>query len=108
MEVVDYGTKRVVAKEPIVKQRYICEYKTYRVYAVDSAEERKLAEMYEKNKEGSYVLYTQYVVPEFEAQLCFDATKKEQRCWKAYQPCTRPWKCLQCKTGKAYVCTGDV
>ena len=63
----------MVAREPIRKGHYVCEY---RVYPVGSAEEAQLAAEYDRNGEGSYVLYTAYVVPEFGARLCFDATRR--------------------------------
>ena len=67
----------VVAREPICKGHYVCEYRTHRVYPVGSAEEAQLAAEYDNNGEGSYVLlYTAYVVPEFGARLCFDATRR--------------------------------
>ena len=79
LEAVDMGPPKgrgVVAREPIHKGHYVCEYRTHRVYPVGSAEEAQLAAEYEKNGEGSYVLYTAYVVPEFGARLCFDATRR--------------------------------
>ena len=53
----------------------MCEYRTYRVYPVGSVEEATLAEEYERNGEGSYVLQTAYSVLGF-GRLCFDATRR--------------------------------
>lgn len=55
---------------------YVCEYKTYRVYPVGSPEESQLANEYDANEEGSYVISTAYPVPQFGARLCFDATRR--------------------------------
>ena len=65
----------VVAKEGIARGEYVCEYRTYRVYPVGSKEEKTLAEEYEKNGEGSYVLQTAHPVPGV-GRLCFDATRR--------------------------------
>lgn len=64
----------VVVKEYIAQGQYVWEYRTYRVYPVGSEEERKLAEEYERNGEGSYVLQTAYPVPGVGC-LCFEATR---------------------------------
>ena len=79
LEVVNFGQNKgrgVVASEPISKGAYVCEYRTYRVYPVGSAEEAKLAEEYEINGEGSFVLQTAYSIPQFGVRLCFDATRR--------------------------------
>lgn len=79
LQVLDFGTGKgrgVVAMQPIPKGAYVCEYRTYRVYPVGSAEEAKLAHEYDLNGEGSYVLQTAHPVPEFGARLCFDATRR--------------------------------
>ena len=81
LEAVDVGPLKgrgVVAREVIRKGKYVCEYRTHRVYPVGSAEETQLATEYQRNGEGSYVLYTAYIVPEFGARLCFDATRRFQ------------------------------
>lgn len=79
LEVVDLGPPKgggVVARQVILKDQYVCEYKSHRVYPVGSEEEAELAEQYDRNGEASSVLCTSYSVPEFGAQLCFDATRR--------------------------------
>ena len=79
LEVVDIGSpkgRRVVAREPISKGSYVCEYRTYRVYPVGSDEAKSLAKEYELNQEGSYVLQTAHPVPGVGRRLCFDATRR--------------------------------
>ena len=79
LEVVDFGPpkgREVVAKEPIKKGQYVCEYRTYRVYPVGSEEAQSLAREYERNNEGSFVLQTAYAVPGVGHRLCFDATRR--------------------------------
>lgn len=55
--------------EAISKGHYVCEYKTYQVYPVGSAEEARLGHGYEVNGEGSYMLQTAYTVPDFGARM---------------------------------------
>lgn len=77
LEVKEMGPAKgrgVVVKEYIAQGQYVWEYRTYRVYPVGSEEERKLAEEYERNGEGSYVLQTAYPVPGVGC-LCFEATR---------------------------------
>lgn len=54
---------------------YVCEYKSYKVYPVGSPEETALANEYEANGEGSYIIQTAYSVLQFGARLCFDASR---------------------------------
>lgn len=65
----------MVAREKLAKGSYVCEYRMYRVYPVGSKEEGMLAEEYERNGEGSFVLQTAYAVPGV-GRLCFDATRR--------------------------------
>ena len=77
LEVVDHRPpkgREVVAREPIKKGQYVCEYRTYWVYPVGSDEAKSLAREYELNNEGSYVLQTAYAVPGVGHRLCFDVT----------------------------------
>ena len=66
----------VVVKEPIKKGTFVAEYKTYRVYALNSDECAILQAEYNKNYEGSYVIQTAHIVPAFGACVCFDATRR--------------------------------
>ena len=65
----------VLAKEPIAKGTYICEYRTYRVYPVGSDTHKRLSEEYSRNSEGSFVVETAYPIPGI-GRLCFDATRR--------------------------------
>lgn len=79
LEVVDLGPPKgrgVVAKEPIKRGQYVCEYRTYRVYPVGSEEAQSFAQEYKLNNEGSFVLQTAYAVPGVGHHLCFDATRR--------------------------------
>ena len=66
----------VVAATHIEKGQFVCEYKTSRVYTAGSEEAREMAEIYEVNGEGSFVVTTAKVVPELKKKLCFDATRR--------------------------------
>lgn len=79
LEVVDFGPPKgrgVVAKQPIQKGQYVCEYRTYRVYPVESDEAKSLAKEYDLNHEGSYILETAWPVPGVGHRLAFDATRR--------------------------------
>ena len=48
----------VIALEDITMRDFVCEYETYKVYSVNSAEEKRLADEYEVSRKGSFVVYT--------------------------------------------------
>ena len=78
LKVVDFGPPKgrgVVAKQPIEKGQYLCKYRTDCVNPLGSDEAKSLAQHYEVNNEGSYVLETSYPVPQVGHPLAFDATK---------------------------------
>lgn len=65
----------MVAGEPIAQEQYVCEYKTNRVYPLGSEVNSHLADEYEMNGEGSFVVKMAYNVPGV-GRLCFDATHR--------------------------------
>jgi histone-lysine N-methyltransferase SETD8 len=78
LEVIHAGPLKgrgVVSSEPIKKGSYVCEYRTYKIYHVGSEEAKALAQEYELNGEGSYVLETAHPVPGV-GRLCFDVTRR--------------------------------
>ena len=79
LQVVDFGPQKgrgVIAKQPIHRGQYVCEYRTYQVYPVGSEEAKSLASEYDRNGEGNYVLETSYPVPGVGHRLSFDATRR--------------------------------
>ena len=64
----------VITQQDIAKGDFVCEYRTYKVYQANSSEEKRLAEEYKLNGEGSFVVYTAY--PTASERLCFDATRR--------------------------------
>ena len=78
LQVVHLGPPKgrgVIARDPIQKGQYVCEYRTYMVYPLHSPLRRELETEYERNGEGSYVLETAHPVKDI-GRLCFDAIRR--------------------------------